>query len=185
MAKLKPIKKADLFPKFRSQITVQDYSPKEKIAGVQVQELKSFVSEDGLFAEIARLNKSGHHEILKEFKPLQMNYSEAAPGTIRAWHLHFAQEDLWFLPPKQSIIVGLYDIRQDSPTKKVVMRLALGGKSYLVYIPRGVAHGYANLSQKTARIIYLVNQQFDPSAPDERRLPWDILGEDFWQISKG
>ncbi|MBV9851097.1 MAG: dTDP-4-dehydrorhamnose 3,5-epimerase, partial [Armatimonadetes bacterium] len=53
------------------------------------------------------------------------------------------------------------------------------------YIPRGVAHGGANVGLVPATILYYVNQRFDISDPDERRLPWDILGEDFWKVTPG
>jgi hypothetical protein len=34
-------------------------------------------------------------------------------------------------------------------------------------------------------MIYFVNQCFDATNPDERRLPWNALGDDFWDIKKG
>ena len=41
------------------------------------------------------------------------------------------------------------------------------------------------LGTSPATIVYFVNQQFNPADPDERRLPWDILGADFWQMTPG
>jgi dTDP-4-dehydrorhamnose 3,5-epimerase len=66
------------------------------------------------------------------------------------------------------------------------MRLVLGGgKAQLLYVPRGVAHGAANLWAQAASIIYFVNQQFCLEHPDEGRLPWDLLGKDIWEVAKG
>ncbi len=66
------------------------------------------------------------------------------------------------------------------------MRLILGaGKAQLLLIPRGVAHGCANIGAVPSTIVYYVNQQFNLADPDERRLPWNILGEDFWQMTPG
>jgi dTDP-4-dehydrorhamnose 3,5-epimerase len=66
------------------------------------------------------------------------------------------------------------------------MRFVLGaGRAQALYIPRGVAHGLANIWTQPANMIYLVNQLFDPENPDEHRLPWDVLGNDFWEIKKG
>jgi dTDP-4-dehydrorhamnose 3,5-epimerase len=66
------------------------------------------------------------------------------------------------------------------------MRLVLGsGKARLLLIPRGVAHGVANLSSQPAAVIYFVNQAFNLERPDEHRLPYDLLGEDFWSIRPG
>ncbi len=66
------------------------------------------------------------------------------------------------------------------------MRLVMGGgKAQLLHIPRGVAHGGANIWGQPATILYYVNQRFDLNDPDERRLPWDIVGADFWQMTPG
>jgi dTDP-4-dehydrorhamnose 3,5-epimerase len=66
------------------------------------------------------------------------------------------------------------------------MRFVLGaGRARLLYTPRGVAHGCANIWNTPSTIIYFVNQQFNLEAPDERRLPYDLLGEDFWEITPG
>jgi dTDP-4-dehydrorhamnose 3,5-epimerase len=108
------------------------------------------------------------------------------PGTIKAFHLHLNQEDVWFVPPHERLLVVLSDQRAASPTRGVMMRFVLGAdKSRLVYIPRGVAHGAANLWQVPASIIYVVNQQFNIEAPDEGRLPWDFVGRDVWKIAQG
>ena len=66
------------------------------------------------------------------------------------------------------------------------MRLVMGsGKAQLLYIPGGVGHGGANIWREPATILYYVSQQFDLNDPDERRLPWDMLGADFWQMTPG
>ncbi|MDE2839516.1 MAG: dTDP-4-dehydrorhamnose 3,5-epimerase family protein, partial [Chloroflexota bacterium] len=101
-------------------------------------------------------------------------------------HFHFNQEDVWFVPPSQALVVGLWDVREDSPTTGNTMRFVLGrGRSQLLYIPRGVAHGAANLGANDTFLFYFVNQQFDALDPDERRLPYDALGKDFWEIRPG
>ncbi len=88
--------------------------------------------------------------------------------------------------PYDRLLIGLFDCRKDSPTYNKQMRFVLGaGKSNRTIHPRGVAHGLANLWSQPANMMYLVNQCFDASEPDERRLPWNILGEDFWTIRKG
>jgi len=186
MSELKPLSKEDIIQQYCSAIEVQDYSKKKKIEGVEIYELKNFVGEDGFLCEIVRLNKGGYLEGIKDFEILQINYSEVLPGAIKAWHLHFSQEDLWYISPGQTVLVGLYDLRKNSPAQKISMRFTLGGgKSQLLYIPRGVAHGYTNLTKKPISIVYFVNQKFNPNSPDEYRLPWDILGEDFWKMTRG
>ena len=66
------------------------------------------------------------------------------------------------------------------------MRFVAGGsRAKALSIPRGVAHGVRNIGQAPATIFYLVSQQFSKDQPDEHRLPYDILGPDFWEVSKG
>ncbi|MBI2588508.1 dTDP-4-dehydrorhamnose 3,5-epimerase family protein [Candidatus Berkelbacteria bacterium] len=170
---------------YQKKITRQEYTKKPSIEGIKIIELKNFSDEGGFLCEMARVDENGFLEGYSDFKIAQINYSEALPGVVKAWHLHFNQEDIWYIAPYQNVLVGLYDLRKNSSTREVSMRLSLGGgKSQLLYIPRGVAHGYANLSNQPISIFYLVNQKFNPESPDEYRLPWDILGKDFWEIKK-
>jgi dTDP-4-dehydrorhamnose 3,5-epimerase len=116
----------------------------------------------------------------------QSSYSEVLPGAIKAWHLHDVQDDLWFVPPSQRLLAGLLDVREHSGTYKQSMRVVLGGgAAKLLYIPSGVAHGAANPWKAAAGIIYFVSSQFDAANPDELRLPWDLIGREFWQIQQG
>jgi dTDP-4-dehydrorhamnose 3,5-epimerase len=108
------------------------------------------------------------------------------PGTVKAFHVHLHQEDVWFVPPHERALLVLSDQRRESPSAGVTTRLVLGsGTSRLLYIPRGVAHGVANLWAEPVTIIYFVNQQFNAVAPDEGRLPWDFLGASVWEALKG
>lgn len=171
---------------YRDQVSVQDYSKKPVIEGVKFIELRQMVDDGGSFLEVVRFNEDGSLESIPEFKPRQSSYSQVLPGAVKAFHLHFRQEDVWFIPPTDRLVLGLMDAREDSPTKGVRMRFVLGaGKAQLLYIPRGVAHGCANLGDKPADIFYYVNQQFKLEDADERRLPWDFLGKGFWEITKG
>lgn len=171
---------------YKKLIKTQDYSKKPSIEGVQITELRNFVSEDGFLVELGRLSEGGLLEGFKDFKPRQINFSKVHPGTIKAWHLHEKQDDLWYIPPDGQLTVGLVDLRESSPTKEVAMKVVLGaGRSQMVYIPSGVAHGYANNSQDSQYVFYFVNQQFNMDDPDEKRLDWDVFGKDFWDIKPG
>ncbi len=163
----------------------QEYGAKERIDGVQLLPLETFVEDGGTFTEVGRL-AAGVLAGLDGFEARQINCSLVAAGAIKAWHLHFNQEDLWFVPPSQALLVGLWDARRDSPTTGNSLRLVLGrGRSQLLYIPRGVAHGAANLGTDEVLLFYFVNQQFNAQDPDERRLPYDALGKEFWEIRPG
>ncbi len=176
----------DIDGKYQKKIFLEDYSKKPVIEGVKIVELRNMVGEDGDFSELMRFTENGESEIFTGFFVRQVSRSKMMPASIKAWHLHYAQDDIWHILPSDKMLIGLLDVRKDSPTKHVSMRLALGGgKAHLVFIPKGVAHGAANISKKNASIIYFVNQQFNAENPDEHRLPWDTLGEDFWQVKKG
>lgn len=183
---LKPLTKDAIGQDYVSDLSVQDYTKKTPIDGVQLINLNMFVDDGGQLAEIVRLDDSGNLQILPNFKVKQSTFSQMLPGTIKAFHLHYNQEDVWFVIPTDRVLVGLFDARKDSPTYNKTMRFVLGaGRAQALYIPRGVAHGLANVWQKPASMIYFVNQCFNPDEPDEHRLPWDALGSDFWEIKKG
>lgn len=180
------LKKKDLIGDAQKQLSVQAYTPKPHIDGVQIHELKRFVSEDGTFEEILRLDGQGILEKFPDFKLRQMSSSRLLPQAVKAWHIHFRQEDIWYIPPQDFMLLGLWDLRKNSATQKVRMRITMGaGLSKLVYIPRGVAHGILNLNNNPGTIFYFMNQQFDPAEPDEQRLPWSAAGSTFWQPERG
>ena len=176
----------DLGPEFRDKVTTQQYGSAPRIDGVRLIDLRLMTDDGGSFAELVRLDEEGNLEGVPGFKVRQSSYSLMLPGVIKAFHLHYNQEDVWFVPPTDRIVVGLIDARRESPTYDVRMRLVLGaGKAQLLYIPRGVAHGGANLTPQSAVIFYYVNQHFSLGDPDERRLPWDAAGPDFWEMTRG
>ncbi len=177
---------ADFGPDFQDKLTTQGYGGGTRIEGVRLLDLRLMSDDGGTFAELVRLDEGGNLEAIPDFKVRQSSYSLLLPGAVKAFHLHFNQEDVWFVPPTDRLLVGLVDARLASPTYNQAMRLVMGGgKAQLLYIPRGVGHGGANIWGDPATVIYYVNQRFDLSDPDERRLPWDIVGTDFWQMTPG
>ena len=87
----------DIDEKTRGKIYIQDYSAKPTIEGVKIIPVKTWVSEDGDFSEIIRMEK-GKVEGLEDFEVVQLNRSRLLPGSIKGWHLHFQQEDIFYLP---------------------------------------------------------------------------------------
>lgn len=174
----------DISNQVKDKVFVQNYTSTQKIDGVEFVELKEFTDCGGTFSELVRVSE-GKLEAKDGFNLRQVNYSVMEPGAVKAFHLHYQQDELWFVPPKERLIMGLLDARANSSIEGVQMRFIMGvHKPRLLYIPAGVAHGAANPYIEKASVMYFTNQQFNLSQPDEQRLPWNVLGEDFWQIRK-
>ena len=185
---LSPLRPNDLLEDVAREMTRQSYGPRPPIDGVVLGEVPVFRSADGQFTETARLEDGGALQGLPGFRPVQWNWSLLEPGAMKAWHLHLDQEDLWIVPPDSCLLVGLADLRRDSATASHLQRLTLGGgRCHRLLIPRGVAHGVANLANRPQAMLYAVNRFFtpDPDGTDEWRLPWDRFGAEFWSMSRG
>lgn len=175
----------DINQKVVPKISNQSYSPKPTIEDVKIATITKYVVEDGDFAEILRINSQQEAEQFPGFKIAQINRTKLFPKSVKAWHVHFNQDEIWYVTPSDHIFVGLWDIRKDSKTNGLVSRIPLGGgNSQLLFVPKGVAHGVSNFLDRPVDLFYFVNQQFDRQNPDEKRLAWDIQGADFWQPTK-
>ncbi|HEX9818564.1 MAG TPA: dTDP-4-dehydrorhamnose 3,5-epimerase family protein [Methylomirabilota bacterium] len=165
----------------------QAYGPAPVIDGVTLTPLARHADDGGSLTELARL-ADGRAEGVDGFTVRQINYSELAPGTIKAFHLHVRQTDVWYVPPGDRMLTVLIDVRKGSPTEGARLRLVLGdGSSRLLRIPPGVAHGVRNLGPGPGRVIYFTDVHFsaEPSSCDEGRLPWDFAGADVWEVTRG
>jgi len=177
----------DLTPQAKRAFQIQSYAPAPAIDGVETIELRLHADDGGSLTELARL-QDGRAEAAAEFTVRQVNYSEVEPGVIKAYHVLTRQTDVWYVPPGDRMLVVLIDVRQGSRTEGVRQRITLGaGKSRLLRIPPGVAHGVKNLGTATGRIIYFTDLHFsaEPSTSDEGRLPWDYAGADIWEPTRG
>jgi dTDP-4-dehydrorhamnose 3,5-epimerase len=169
-----------------SMIQVQRYDGSPSIDGVAFVELRRFNDDGGSMTELLRFGEP-LPEGLEGFEAQQLNYSLLQPGTIKAFHLHRRQTDVWFVPPEDRILLALVDVRAGSPSEGVRQRVMLGdGNSRLVRVPPGVAHGCRNLGMSPSTILYLSDRVFDPDPErcDEGRLPWNFVGEDIWDSAK-
>lgn len=173
----------DISSNIGDKVYSMDYSPKSQIDDVKIISLKTFLSEEGDFGEIIRLNSRAEFKGIPHFSVAQINRTMLLPGSIKAWHLHLRQDEMWFVVPSGGhLLVGLWDVRKNSRTNGAIMRVVLGrGHSELLYIPKGVVHGSVNLAKDPAELFYFVNRQFDISNADEKRIPWDARGKDFWK----
>jgi len=100
---------------------------------------------------------------------LQGNRSDSSAGTIRGLHFHRSQADYWLCLAGR-LLVCLHDLRPGSPTRSVTQGLVLDGTTNAgVYIPPGVAHGFAALEDST--LTYLVDNYYDST--DEFGVAWN------------
>ncbi len=183
---MQSLDKNSLLKDIKNSIFVQNYQKPSQIEGVKIVEFKRFTGEDGTFEDMLRLDDKGFLQAFPDFQLKQVNRSRILAGAVKAWHIHLHQEEVWYVPPEDHMLLGLWDVREDSPTKNLKMRIVMGaGVSKWVYVPRGVAHGVVNINHRPGTIIYLVNQHYNVDYPDEQRLPWDRAGKDFWMMEKG
>jgi dTDP-4-dehydrorhamnose 3,5-epimerase len=173
----------EIEPDLARRLRRQTYEGGAGIEGVVFHDLRRCVDDSGALVEIARL-ADGATRFRPGFEVRQINYSVLEPGVIKAFHLHLRQSELWFVPPDAEAVVGLVDARRQSPTRRASMRFILGaGQPRLLFVPPGVAHGIANPGARPCPLLYLADREFSPEPDrcDEHRLPWDLMGSQFWE----
>jgi len=105
---------------------------------------------------------------------VQGNRADRDAGCLVGLHYHRFQADYWYVPEGRARVV-LHDLRLGSPTDGATLSLDLGSRDdgshdhRGVYIPPGVAHGFAALTDLT--ITYLVDGYYDPA--DELGVAWN------------
>ncbi len=105
---------------------------------------------------------------------VQGNRAERRAGSVVGLHYHLHQADYWYVVAGHARVV-LHDLRTGSPTDGATLALDLGEVSGAphnhlgVYIPPGVAHGFAALTDLT--LTYLVDGYYNPA--DELGVAWD------------
>lgn len=146
-----------------------EITPSQLIDGVYVVRPDVFGDERGYFVETYRRSWfPGGREMV------QGNRGNRVAGCIVGLHYHLHQADYWYVPFGHARVV-LHDLRQGSPTDGATHTLDLGdvdggpNEHLGVYIPPGVAHGFASLTDMA--ITYLVDSYYNPA--DERGVAWD------------
>lgn len=100
---------------------------------------------------------------------VQGNRSEKQAGTVVGLHFHRHQADYWYVVQGRARVV-LHDLRVGSPTDWATLVLDVDGADDCgIYIPPGVGHGFAALTDLT--ITYFVDRYYDPA--DELGVAWD------------
>lgn len=145
------------------------------IAGVYVVVPKVHADDRGLFVETYRREWiPGAREMI------QTNRSDKAVGSLVGLHYHLHQSDYWYVV-NGSMRVVLHDLRLGGPTDGATQTIDLHGSEHRgVYIPPGVAHGFAAHTDLT--MTYLVDGYYNPA--DELGVAWDdpSIGAD-WGVA--
>lgn len=146
------------------------------IDGVKIKQLKIWKDKPdlaqpdvvpGFLMEVLRADEG----LLPKFG--QTTFTVAYKGTIKAFHWHKKQDDLWFVAAGKAMIV-LYDLREDSKTFGETQVIYAGKDDYkLIVIPAGVAHGYKVLSNEPVLLFYHTTEPYNAKAPDEERMAHD------------
>jgi dTDP-4-dehydrorhamnose 3,5-epimerase len=143
-------------------------TPSEEIVGVHLVTPTVHGDDRGYFVETYRREWiPGGREMI------QANRGDRVAGCLVGLHYHLHQADYWYVPRGHARVV-LHDLRSGSPTDGATLCLDLGevdgSNDHLgVYIPPGVAHGFASLTDMT--ITYLVDGYYNPA--DELGVAWD------------
>lgn len=146
----------------------------EKIADVIIVEPQSFGDDRGRFLETYR----------RSWFPLgremvQSSRSDKSAGSLVGLHYHLHQADYWYVVKGVAQVV-LHDLRLGSATEGATLEIEAGENNQIgIFIPPGVAHGFAALTDMT--LTYLVDNYYNPS--DELGVAWNDpeIGAD-WKI---
>lgn len=132
-----------------------------------VAEAGEAITRPGFLMEVLR----DDDRLLRRFG--QTTFTVAYPGTIKAFHWHARQDDLWFVASGKVRVV-LHDLREGSLTKGQTDVFTAGGGDYqLIVIPVGVAHGYQVIGHEPVLLFYHTTESYDPKAPDEQRIAYN------------
>ena len=136
------------------------------IAGVKVKAYDVWPDDRGYFLEVQRLGQG----LAADFPPATTQVSAALsyPATIKAFHFHLYQTDLW-VPAQGVFQVALVDLRPESPTYGLKNTLYVGPlRPWQILIPPGVGHGYKVVGEHAGMLVYVTNRVYDPK--DEGRI---------------
>jgi dTDP-4-dehydrorhamnose 3,5-epimerase len=136
----------------------------QTIADVVVVALDEHPDARGRFVETYRRSWFPHGREM-----VQQSRSDKTAGSLVGLHYHLHQADYWYVVAGTARVV-LHDLREGSPTVGATEVLTLGGGTESgVFIPPGVAHGFAAVSDMT--LVYLVDGYYNPD--DELGVLWN------------
>ena len=133
------------------------------IDGVSVDTLRQIRDERGAIFHMLRSDDPAFERFGEIY------FSLVHPGWVKGWHLH-TRMTLIYAVPVGSVLIALYDAREDSPTKGRVLEVRTGEDDYKrVRIPPGVWNGFVNMGDRDAVVANCATIPHDPN--EIRRLP--------------
>jgi dTDP-4-dehydrorhamnose 3,5-epimerase len=143
---------------------VANVAPSKVIADVWIVEPEGHGDSRGRFYETYRRS---WFPLAREM--VQGNRSDKSAGAVVGLHYHLHQADYWQCPRGTARVV-LHDLRVGSPTDGATEALEISEEDCRgVFIPPGVAHGFASLTDLT--LTYLVDSYYNPE--DELGVAWN------------
>lgn len=139
------------------------------IHGVRVHPFDLWPDDRGYFLEVVRMAQGLAADFPRE--TTQVSAALSYPGTIKAFHFHRHQTDLW-VPSAGMFQVALVDLRPGSDTfgrKNTFYAGVL--RPWQILIPPGVGHGYKVIGEIPGMLVYVTNQLYNPR--DEGRIPYN------------
>jgi len=135
------------------------------IQGVKLKPYDLWPDDRGYFLEVVRMKQGLAQDFPTE--STQVSAALSYPGTIKAFHYHRYQTDLW-VPMAGMFQAALVDLRPASPTFGVKNTIYLGAlRPWQLLIPPGVGHGYKVIGEAPGVLVYVTNRFYDPQ--DEGR----------------
>ena len=165
-------------PKGIGKVIIKPDSP-DLIAGVRIHPYPLFPDDRGYFLEVLRVGEG-----LPAGFPVASTQVSAAlsyPGTIKAFHYHRHQTDLW-VPAQGMFQIALVDLRVDAATYGQRNTIYAGQlRHWQVLIPPGVAHGYKIIGEQAAMLVYVTDRHYNPA--DEGRIAHSHAGLNYdWEL---
>jgi dTDP-4-dehydrorhamnose 3,5-epimerase len=123
------------------------------IHDVNIEELTINTDERGHLTEIWRTDWDFY---AGDDRPVMSYFSETYPGVIRAWHRHHRGQIDHFIAPRGCAKVGIYDDRENSPTRGELDTYIIGdGNMNALRVPGDCWHGFKAIGDERLLLVNL------------------------------
>ena len=155
------------------------------IVGAFVLDPERLTDERGFFARTWSREEFAGRGLSAELVQCSISFN-VRKGTVRGMHYQAApHEEVKLVRCTMGALYDvIVDLRPDSPTRRNWAAVELSAENRrLLYIPRGVAHGFQTLTDHT-EVFYQMSQYYHPESA--RGVRWDDPGLGIkWPIREG